>query len=61
MTVPLIGLDHIVLRVADAERAVRFYCDVLGCYEERRVHVWGVTIYLGWRAFKVLYQRGWRP
>jgi len=25
------GLDHIVLRVADLERARAFYCDVLGC------------------------------
>ena len=31
------GIDHLVLRVADGDRAVRFYCDVLGCREERRV------------------------
>ncbi len=31
------GLDHVVLRVADLDRAVRFYCEVLGCSEERRV------------------------
>lgn len=30
------GLDHLVLRTADAERLVRFYCGVLGCVEERR-------------------------
>ena len=30
-------LDHVVLRVADLERAIRFYTDVLGCTEERRV------------------------
>ena len=30
-------LDHLVLRVADADRMVRFYCDVLGCTVERRV------------------------
>jgi len=30
-------LDHVVVRVADLERALRFYCDVLGCNEERRV------------------------
>jgi len=30
------GLDHIVLRVRDADRMVRFYCDVLGCRMERQ-------------------------
>ena len=30
------GLDHVVLRVADVERALRFYCGALGCTEERR-------------------------
>lgn len=29
------GLDHVVLRVADMERARRFYCDVLGCRVEK--------------------------
>lgn len=37
MTFTIKGLDHVVLRVADLERAVRFYCEVLGCTEERRV------------------------
>ncbi|MHA1153987.1 MAG: VOC family protein [Alphaproteobacteria bacterium] len=37
MTFAIQGLDHVVLRVADLERAVRFYCEVLGCREERRV------------------------
>jgi glyoxylase I family protein len=31
------GLDHIVLRVADIDRAVAFYGDVLGCPVERRL------------------------
>jgi catechol 2,3-dioxygenase-like lactoylglutathione lyase family enzyme len=31
------GLDHVVLRVRDMERALWFYCGVLGCTEERRV------------------------
>jgi len=30
------GIDHIVLRCRDAERLVRFYCDVLGCTVEKR-------------------------
>ena len=29
-------IDHVVLRVADLERAVAFYRDVLGCTVERR-------------------------
>jgi catechol 2,3-dioxygenase-like lactoylglutathione lyase family enzyme len=29
-------LDHLVLRVVDLERMVRFYCGVLGCTVERR-------------------------
>ncbi|MFQ5776180.1 MAG: VOC family protein [Kiloniellaceae bacterium] len=37
MTFAIKGLDHVVLRVADLERALRFYCGVLGCREERRV------------------------
>ena len=31
------GLDHLVLRVADLDRAIRFYGDVLGCHVERRL------------------------
>lgn len=29
-------IDHVVLRVSDLERMLRFYCDVLGCTVERR-------------------------
>ena len=29
------GLDHVVLRVADLERAKAFYRDVLGCAEDK--------------------------
>jgi catechol 2,3-dioxygenase-like lactoylglutathione lyase family enzyme len=29
-------IDHLVLRVADLERMLRFYCDALGCTVERR-------------------------
>src|ERR1700756_4476088 len=31
------GLDHLVLRVADLDRAIKFYGDVLGCRVERRL------------------------
>ncbi|MFQ5785040.1 MAG: VOC family protein [Alphaproteobacteria bacterium] len=37
MTFEIVGIDHVVLRVRDVARAIRFYCDVLGCREERRV------------------------
>ena len=37
------GLDHVVLRVADVERARRFYCEVLGCREERRLESIGLV------------------
>ncbi len=30
------GLDHVVLRVVDMDRAIRFYGEVLGCAVERR-------------------------
>jgi glyoxylase I family protein len=32
----LLGIDHVVLRVIDAERMTAFYTDVLGCTVERR-------------------------
>jgi catechol 2,3-dioxygenase-like lactoylglutathione lyase family enzyme len=37
------GIDHVVLRVADLPRALRFYCDVLGCVEERRLEALGLV------------------
>ena len=30
-------IDHLVLRVADLERTLAFYCDVLGCAVEHAV------------------------
>lgn len=30
-------LDHVVLRVRDLEASIRFYAEVLGCEEERRL------------------------
>jgi catechol 2,3-dioxygenase-like lactoylglutathione lyase family enzyme len=32
----ILGLDHVVLRVTDMSRMVRFYCEVLGCRIERQ-------------------------
>ncbi len=32
----LTRIDHVVLRVADVAAMQRFYCEVLGCQEERR-------------------------
>lgn len=32
----ILGIDHIVLRVADLDRMLAFYCEVLGCIVERR-------------------------
>jgi catechol 2,3-dioxygenase-like lactoylglutathione lyase family enzyme len=37
------GIDHVVLRVSDLERSLRFYCDVLGCHEERRLAALGLV------------------
>lgn len=34
--IPLRGLDHLVLRVADLDAMERFYVDALGCTVERR-------------------------
>ncbi len=31
------NIDHVVIRAADLERAIRFYCEILGCEVERRV------------------------
>jgi len=32
----VLRIDHVVLRVKDAERAIAFYCGVLGCTVEKR-------------------------
>lgn len=37
-----LGLDHVVLRVADVDRALGFYCGVLALREERRVESIGL-------------------
>ena len=33
----VVGLDHVVLRVASLERSIEFYGEVLGCPVERRL------------------------
>jgi glyoxylase I family protein len=39
----LVGLDHIVLRVRELDRALRFYRDVLGCPLERQLPELGLS------------------
>jgi glyoxylase I family protein len=39
----LVGLDHVVLRVPDMERALNFYIGVLGATEERRLDKIGLV------------------
>jgi len=36
MQITPLGLDHVVLRIADLDRSLAFYCDILGCVMERR-------------------------
>ena len=37
------GLDHVVLRVGDLARSLRFYVELLGCTEERRSDALGLV------------------
>jgi glyoxylase I family protein len=39
----LTGLDHVVLRVVDLDRMLRFYQEVLGCVVEREQPQFGLT------------------
>jgi len=36
-------IDHLVLRVVDLDRMLRFYCDALGCTVERRQDALGLV------------------
>lgn len=36
-------IDHLVLRVIDLDRMLRFYCEVLGCTVERRLDSIGLV------------------
>ena len=38
-----LGLDHLVLRVVDLDRMLRFYVDALGCTLERRQDALGLV------------------
>lgn len=46
-----IGIDHVVLRVADLERAVAFYHDVLGLELDRRREELGLIHMRAGRSF----------
>ncbi|HEY8155995.1 MAG TPA: VOC family protein [Myxococcota bacterium] len=37
------GLDHVVLRISDLTRSLRFYVELLGCQEERRSDALGLV------------------
>jgi catechol 2,3-dioxygenase-like lactoylglutathione lyase family enzyme len=37
------NIDHVVIRAADMDRALAFYCGVLGCTEERRLDSIGLV------------------
>jgi catechol 2,3-dioxygenase-like lactoylglutathione lyase family enzyme len=43
MALEIDGLDHVVLRVRDLGAALHFYCEVLGCHEERRLDELGLV------------------
>ena len=43
MSVRILGIDYAVLRAADMDRARHFYCEILGCAEERRVERIGLV------------------
>ena len=38
-----LAIDHVVVRVRDMERAIEFYCDILGCVRERQVDELGLV------------------
>lgn len=43
MGIRLREIDHVVLRVVDLERMLRFYCETLGCTLERRQDAIGLV------------------
>ena len=42
MPLEIAEIDHVVLRVTDVGRSIRFYSRVLGCVEERRIEELGL-------------------
>jgi len=40
--IDIVGLDHVVLRCRDVRASRRFYCEVLGCREERVIEDLGL-------------------
>jgi len=47
MPLPIIGLDHIVLRVIDMRTMLQFYHDILGCQVERTLDIGLVQLRAG--------------
>jgi glyoxylase I family protein len=60
MTVPfeIQDIDHVVLRVSDRERMVRFYCGVLGCTVDKVQDRIGLVHLRAGRALIDLFDRG---
>ena len=36
MPIVILGLDHVVIRVRNLSKSLHFYCDLLGCFVEKR-------------------------
>lgn len=47
MKLPVVGIDHIVLRAIDMKSMLHFYCDVLGCTIERTLDIGLVQLRAG--------------